>query len=190
MKNIGLIIVTCLLASCNLTKFDRFPGATQQAFPTAMQGNYQFVLPKGFSMFNKTKPGDTVLLQIGADFTSDFEDNNTLKKLDSTYVLSLVNNAHYVLSVKDKTYTDYWNCYVLALQKDNLRLYPITEMQDKKVQKRYFNAHFVALKNETDSVFAYTQKDSAFARYFEREIKPVGGFKFIRVNPNKPPVKK
>ncbi|TAE79156.1 MAG: hypothetical protein EAY81_11625 [Bacteroidetes bacterium] len=190
MKFLVSVLLLAVLASCNLTKFDRFPGEEQQAFPTAMQGNYQFVLPKGFNMFNKAKPGDTILLQIGADFTSDFMDNNTLRKLDSTYVLSLVNNAHYVLSVKDKTYADYWNCYVLALQKDYLKLYPVTEMQDKKVQKRYFNAHFVALKNETDSVFAYTQKDSAFARYFEREIKPVGGFKFTKLTPGKLPVKK
>jgi hypothetical protein len=190
MKYFVSVLLLAVLASCNLTKFDHYPGVAQKEFPTTLQGTYQLVLPQGFSLLNKTKPGDTLLLKIGKNFTNDLTGNAEQKKLDSTYVLSWVNQKYHVLSLKDETHIDYWNCFVLIPQKGNLRLYPVTDAADKRTQKKYFNGHFIELKNETDTIFAYSQHDSAFVRYFEKELKQQDGIKFTRLIPAKVGVKK
>lgn len=187
MRKLLMLWGVAVLTSCNMAKFSTYPGEAQQNFPENMQGTYRVVMQGKTGFFSRatTTFNDTLLVSIGANGTSKINEQNSFRKLDSSYVLSLVQNKYYVLSTIDEASPSWWNCFVLIPYKQSLRVYPIVDDVGSSKVQNFFDAKFLTIANETDSVFGYTQQAESFIKYFESEIKSSGGIRLLRANVGK-----
>lgn len=183
MKQLLMLLSVAILASCNMAKFSTYPGEVQQTFPENMQGTYRVVMQSKTGFFSRPTASfnDTLLVSIGANGTSKINEQNSFRKLDSSYVLSLVQNKYYVLSTIDESSPTWWNCFVLVPFKQSLRVYPIVDDVGSSKVQSFFDAKFLTIANETDSVFGYTQQTESFIKYFESEIKSIGGIRLLKM---------
>lgn len=174
MKYIAALVTVLVLGACQMAKFDRYPGKVQNTFPASIRGTYYFVLPPEFtSATSGLKAGDTVFYEITEKAVSivDTSGKKSTKSLGKNQVLTLVEGTYYVISNRDNDYEKYWNCMVYEGDKKALLIYPVIDETRKSNLGKYFQREFIELNESKDSVFGYKMNDSAFVRYFKKELK-------------------
>lgn len=106
---------------------------------------------------------------------------HTEKKLDSSFVLSLVKQKYWILSYKDSEMPDYWNCMMYSANKKGLQIFPIIEEKRNTKLQKYFGYKPILDANK-DTLMIYSAPDEQMAKYLKKEVKETIKLKRLQIN--------
>ncbi|MCC7533864.1 MAG: hypothetical protein IT246_07995 [Bacteroidia bacterium] len=180
MKKVLFVCFVGLISACSLAKFTIYPGQAVHEFPQKMQGTYFYIL--NVSLLGNHKSGDTLFYQITPNSVIMIDSmKHTEKKLDSSFVLSLVKQKYWILSYKDSEMPDYWNCMMYSANKKGLQIFPIIEEKQNTKLQKYFGYKPILDANK-DTLMIYSASDEQMAKYLKKEVKETIKLKRLQIN--------
>jgi len=162
--NIVLVLLLLLASSCEMPRFDRYPGERLKEIPLVFQGDwvsYELSIEGSQWEYN-----DTTEYIITKDSWKAIDDKGS-EFLSDSIVLSKYKN-YYFLSTLDE---GGWKILVLEHMGSGFRLSPIIvndDKDDKVLLEEYFSKIEIKKDSSGDEYFSIVTKEKEIINYFKK----------------------
>ncbi len=215
MKRVtGFFLLISMLAACSLSRTDRYPGKQLAVFPENIRGEYRMHIGGLRAMF-KAGQIDSMRMRITEDKIESLSEKGNWQTefaIGKDEVLSQ-QEAYLFVSRRDVNEPKFWSSSLLAINKNEVVLHPISATDKSLVKdrlKNYLPLKFMTSKGKEgettstridnkniallkalsqvavdskDTVVYYQMNEDALIRYIGKELNDRNGLRFIKIKP-------
>lgn len=126
IKNLFILLITTfVLASCNLARFDRYPGVYQDMIPLELQGTYVY-----YGKDHRSRKTDTLQIQVAQNYIQlESSSDNQKQFIHQHFQLTKLNDV-FVYACSDNSIHSLWNLFILEPKENGIRMYPVFDLKE------------------------------------------------------------